>query len=347
MRQILTENHNGLLRYEIAPEVTAFSPLRDAVLPMRVVQAHQVHGDRVAVVTSAGTTREELEGYDALVTDVPGVAIGARTADCIPVLMYDTVRRVVAAVHSGWKGTVLKIAAKALAVMASKYGTQPKDILAVIGPGIGPDSFQVGPEVAEAFLACHVLTFFHHPAAYRGRRIIHATFIRPCSQLPPGNHRQHRIFTNRQPHNPPYHRPRPAHPRLHVRRPPHRPSPGRPPDPHPGRCPRRLHPHLRHRHLHPSRLLLSPPRRPRLRPYRQHHHAQSLSFLLFSPHDRVEPTGSQYLERYANTRVRAYEGLTVSTDAPHFHNQLFFTALPTQRESFAPSQPTGKHTPLS
>ena len=52
MRQILTKNHNGLLRYEIAPEITAFSPLRDAVLPIRVVQAHQVHGDRVAVVTS-------------------------------------------------------------------------------------------------------------------------------------------------------------------------------------------------------------------------------------------------------------------------------------------------------
>ena len=137
MRQILTDNHNGLLRYEIAPEVTAFSPLRDAVLPMRVVQAHQVHGDRVAVVTSADTTREELEGYDALVTDVPGVAIGARTADCIPVLMYDPVHRAVAAVP----------------VMASKYGTRAADILAVIGPGIGPDSFQVGPEVTEAFLA--------------------------------------------------------------------------------------------------------------------------------------------------------------------------------------------------
>ena len=153
MKQILTESHDGLLRYEIAPEVTAFSPLRDAVLPMRVVQAHQVHGDRVAVVTSADTTREELEGYDALVTDVPGVAIGARTADCIPVLMYDPVHRAVAAVHSGWKGTVLKIAAKALSVMASKYGTRAADILAVIGPGIGPDSFQVGPEVAEAFLS--------------------------------------------------------------------------------------------------------------------------------------------------------------------------------------------------
>ena len=153
MRQIFTNGPDGLLKYDIAHEVTAFSPLRDAVLPMRVVQAHQVHGDRVAVVTSACTTREELEGYDALVTDVPGVAIGARTADCIPVLMYDPVHRAVAAVHSGWKGTVLKIAAKTLAVMASKYGTRAADIIAVIGPGIGPDSFQVGPEVAEAFLA--------------------------------------------------------------------------------------------------------------------------------------------------------------------------------------------------
>ena len=120
---------------------------------MPVVQAHQVHGDRVAVVESAALTREDLEGFDALITDVPGVAIGARTADCIPVLMYDPVRRAVAAVHSGWKGTVLKIAAKTLAVMASKYGTRAADILAVIGPGIGPESFQVGPEVAEAFLA--------------------------------------------------------------------------------------------------------------------------------------------------------------------------------------------------
>ena len=120
MRQIFTNGPDGLLKYDIAHEVTAFSPLRDAVLPMRVVQAHQVHGDRVAVVTSAGTTREELEGYDALVTDVPGVAIGARTADCIPVLMYDPVRRAVAAGQSGWKGTVLKIAAKALAGVGSK-----------------------------------------------------------------------------------------------------------------------------------------------------------------------------------------------------------------------------------
>ena len=149
---IKSNSLSGFLRYGISPDVTAFSPLRDDILPFPVVQAHQVHGDRVAVVESADLTREDLEGFDALITDVPGVAIGARTADCIPVLMYDPVRRAVAAVHSGWKGTVLKIAAKTLSAMSREFGTRPADILAVIGPGIGPDSFQVGPEVARAFL---------------------------------------------------------------------------------------------------------------------------------------------------------------------------------------------------
>lgn len=152
MRLILPDSCSDLLLYDIAEGVTAFSPLRDAALPMHVVQAHQVHGDRVAVVRSAALTREDLDGFDALITDMPGVAVGARTADCIPVLMYDPARRAVAAVHSGWKGTVLKIAAKTLAAMSGEFGTRPADILAVIGPGIGPDSFQVGPEVARAFL---------------------------------------------------------------------------------------------------------------------------------------------------------------------------------------------------
>ena len=149
---IKSNSLSGFLRYGISPDVTAFSPLRDAVLPMPVVQAHQVHGDRVAVVRSAALTREDLEGFDALITDVPGLAVGARTADCIPVLMYDPVHRAVAAVHSGWKGTVLKIAAKTLAAMSGEFGTRSADILAVIGPGIGHDSFQVGPEVVRAFL---------------------------------------------------------------------------------------------------------------------------------------------------------------------------------------------------
>ena len=73
--------------------VEAFYTQREAALPYPVIQGHQVHGSRVAIVERPGMTREELEGYDAFVTNRPGVAIGVRTADCVPVLLYDPVER--------------------------------------------------------------------------------------------------------------------------------------------------------------------------------------------------------------------------------------------------------------
>ena len=133
------------------PGVEAFYTEREAVLPYPVIQGHQVHGSRVAIVDRPGMTREEWEGYDAFVTNLPGVAIGVRTADCVPVLLYDPVERVVAAVHAGWKGTVLHISKGALEAMGQEFGSRPANLLAVIGPSIGPDSFQVGEEVAEKF----------------------------------------------------------------------------------------------------------------------------------------------------------------------------------------------------
>ena len=131
--------------------VEAFYTQREAALPYPVIQGHQVHGSRVAIVERPGMTREELEGYDAFVTNRPGVAIGVRTADCVPVLLYDPVQRVVAAVHAGWKGTVLHISEGALEAMGQEFGSRPAELKAVIGPSIGPDSFQVGEEVAEKF----------------------------------------------------------------------------------------------------------------------------------------------------------------------------------------------------
>lgn len=142
---------DGFMKYDLGEGVTAFSTQRNAVLPFKVVQGHQVHSDAIAEVSSPDTSREELEGYDAFITNVPGVAVGVRTADCIPVLLFDPVHKAVAAVHAGWKGTVLKIAAKTIRRMSERYGTIPEDLKAVIGPGIGPESFQVGQEVADAF----------------------------------------------------------------------------------------------------------------------------------------------------------------------------------------------------
>lgn len=143
---------DGLLWYDFGAGAQAFSTYRDAVLPYHVVQAHQTHGCTVVEVTDPATTREDLEGVDALVTNVPGLAIGVRTADCIPVLLYDPMHKAAAAVHAGWRGTVQRISRIAIRRMTELYGTRPEDLKAVIGPGIGPDSFQVGQEVADAFL---------------------------------------------------------------------------------------------------------------------------------------------------------------------------------------------------
>ena len=141
------------MKYQIAENVEAFSTEREEELPYYVVQPHQVHGCEIREVRDPLTPREALEGVDALVTDVPGVAISVRTADCIPVLLYDPVNKAIAAVHDGWRGTVQRLSQKVIAELGRRYGTNPSDLKAVIGPGIGPESFQVGQEVVDEFAA--------------------------------------------------------------------------------------------------------------------------------------------------------------------------------------------------
>ncbi len=142
---------DNILYYQFGKGVEAFSAGRNAVLPCHVIQGHQVHGDKIAVIDRPDTGRQELEGYDAFITQLAGTAIGVRTADCVPILLYDPVRKAVAAVHSGWRGTVLRISQKTIEKMESVFGCKAEDLHAVIGPAIGPDSFQVGEEVATAF----------------------------------------------------------------------------------------------------------------------------------------------------------------------------------------------------
>ena len=142
---------NGRIEYDIADNVLAFTTMRESELPCHVICGHQVHTDRVAYVDRPDLTREDLDGYDALVTDLNDCAIGVRPADCIPVLLYDPEHKAVAAIHSGWKGTVLKISATTVADMTLRFGTAPAVLKAVIGPGIQRCNFQVGEEVVERF----------------------------------------------------------------------------------------------------------------------------------------------------------------------------------------------------
>lgn len=144
---------SGLLAYDMGDGVEAFSTRRQSEMPYPVIQGHQVHDCKVAIIGRPDLTREDLEGYDAFITALPGVAIGVRTADCVPVLLFDPVRKVVAAVHAGWKGTVLHIVTKAIEIMSEQFGCASEDMRGIIGPSIGPDSFQVGEDVVERFSA--------------------------------------------------------------------------------------------------------------------------------------------------------------------------------------------------
>lgn len=141
----------SFLKYMLGEGVLAFTCGRDCPLPFPVMQAHQTHSASIACIDSPDVKPGSLEGIDALITDLPSIAIGVRTADCIPVLLYDPMNRVAGAVHSGWKGTVERITEKTVAEMVLRYRSNPADIRAAVGPGIGFGSYQVGEEVAMAF----------------------------------------------------------------------------------------------------------------------------------------------------------------------------------------------------
>ena len=121
-----------------------------------VAMTNQVHSDVVRPVTTAdikaGLLDQEPYEADGLVTDIPGVALVIFSADCLPVLLYDPVRRVIAAVHAGWRGTAAGIVERAVEKMAF-YGCRPEDILAAIGPGISQCCFETHEDVPNAMTA--------------------------------------------------------------------------------------------------------------------------------------------------------------------------------------------------
>ena len=123
---------------------------RLSIEPERLVVPRQTHSSNVAVITHGTPLPMELEDTDAVVTDVRRLAIGVNTADCVPLLLLDPTARVIAAVHAGWRGTVARIAAKAVSAM-ERIGASPQRIRVITGPCICPDCFEVGDEVVEQF----------------------------------------------------------------------------------------------------------------------------------------------------------------------------------------------------
>ena len=113
-----------------------------------MVSLKQIHSD---ITWEARECSGCIGEGDALITAQPGLLLTIRTADCIPVLIADPVRRAVAAIHAGWRGTAAGIAGKTVKKMMESFSSDPADLIAAIGPGIGKCCFEVGPEVAEQF----------------------------------------------------------------------------------------------------------------------------------------------------------------------------------------------------
>lgn len=122
----------------------------------QLVCSDQVHDTRIYEVTrndqcigSAGTKR--LDGIDGLITNVEGIALVTSYADCVPLFFVDPVHKAIGLSHSGWRGTVGRIGEKTVEAMKQAYGTNPTDLIAVVGPSICRDCYEVSKDVADAF----------------------------------------------------------------------------------------------------------------------------------------------------------------------------------------------------
>ncbi|HSI87638.1 MAG TPA: peptidoglycan editing factor PgeF [Pyrinomonadaceae bacterium] len=113
--------------------------------------AWQEHGDGVKIVDSTEAALRSDERYDALASNLAGVLVGVKTADCVPILLGDKNRGAFAAIHAGWRGTASKIIVKAIAAMNERFHTAPADIVAAIGPAACGRNYEIGEDVIRIF----------------------------------------------------------------------------------------------------------------------------------------------------------------------------------------------------
>jgi YfiH family protein len=147
---IVAENRRRFMR-----EVTG-TARGSVVKAFELTTVRQTHSPVVRLIEEDHGTLATAEGHaqlrgDAVMTDVLGILAAVSTADCIPVLLVDPKRRVVAAFHAGWRGTLKRIVERGVGTMQLRYGSQPKDLLAAIGPGIGACCYAVGEDVRHEF----------------------------------------------------------------------------------------------------------------------------------------------------------------------------------------------------
>jgi YfiH family protein len=122
--------------------------------PGRLMRVKQVHGNQVRVLARGhvlqGASDVRPDG-DAIVSNEAGLVLAVMVADCVPILIADPVRGAAAAVHAGWRGTCARVAIAAVETLSKKFDSDPADLFAAIGPSVGPEEYEVGEPVVEAF----------------------------------------------------------------------------------------------------------------------------------------------------------------------------------------------------
>ncbi|MEP7305339.1 MAG: peptidoglycan editing factor PgeF [Acidobacteriota bacterium] len=152
-RHVFT-NRSWLLGSSAAPGPDAWSEIADGVGtdPDRLLRVRQVHGADVLLHRAAGPPVSPGIAADIIAGDDASTALAIVTADCVPLLIGDVRTGAVAAAHAGWRGTALRVAAAAVHAMTTAFGSRPADLVAAIGPSIGPCCYEVGVDVRERFV---------------------------------------------------------------------------------------------------------------------------------------------------------------------------------------------------
>jgi YfiH family protein len=148
--------HTGEHPQDIIANRNTLSRMLGSVSPLTYIVANQTHSDHISIITEKKSKgwdniKDAVEDCDALITDTKGIMLTILTADCVPILLYDTKKKVIAAIHAGWRGTQKRITQKTVHQMVQTYYCNPKDIIAGIAPAIGRCCYEVGKEVAQHF----------------------------------------------------------------------------------------------------------------------------------------------------------------------------------------------------
>lgn len=117
----------------------------------KLATAWQVHGDGVKLIANENDINTSDQKFDALVSDLPGVFVGVKTADCVPVLIGDPKTGAFAAIHAGWRGTAQSIVAKAVERMREVFTSEPMDLVCAIGPAASGRTYEIGQDVIDTF----------------------------------------------------------------------------------------------------------------------------------------------------------------------------------------------------